>query len=302
MNNFFKYFQFNTVVRNGFIVLSLCVLMVNISLFLYKSLKSSEVIPHQVYNLNSAESFATKEVENTPDYSKPYSSFKKTNKTITYFTFDPNTATANQWDKLGLSPKQIQVILNYRSKGGKFYKKEDLRKIYSISEKDYNRLESYIIISTADDKPKKSFETSAYEKREVKSIARSISINTVDTSELKQLKGIGSVLAARIVKFRDALGGFHSVNQIQEVYGISEETFLSIKDKLIVSTAGIFKLKVNDAQIDLFSKHPYISKKQAQAIINYRQQHGAYANFEALAQNKALDQEFLRKIEPYLEF
>ncbi|HLS37651.1 MAG TPA: helix-hairpin-helix domain-containing protein, partial [Sphingobacterium bovisgrunnientis] len=197
----------------------------NITLFLYKSLKSSEVIPHQVYKLNSAESFATKEVENTPDYSKPYSGIKKTNKTITYFTFDPNTATANQWDKLGLSPKQIQVILNYRSKGGKFYKKEDLRKIYSISEKDYNRLESYITISTADDKPKKSFETSAYEKREVKSIARPISINTADTSELKQLKGIGSVLAARIVKFRDALGGFHSVNQIQEVYGISEETF-----------------------------------------------------------------------------
>lgn len=302
MNNFFKYFQFNTVERNGFIVLSLCVLLVNISLSLYKSLKSSEVIPHQVYDLNSAESFATKEVENTPDYSKPYSDFKKTNKTITYFTFDPNTATANQWHKLGLSPKQIQVILNYRSKGGKFYKKEDLRKIYSISEKDYNRLESYITISIADDKSKKSFETSAYEKREVKSIARSISINTADTSELKQLKGIGSVLAARIVKFRDALGGFHSVNQIQEVYGISEETFLNIKDKLIVSSAGISKLKVNDAHIEQFSKHPYISKKQAQAIINYRQQHGAYANFEALAQNKALDQEFLRKIEPYLEF
>jgi competence protein ComEA len=275
---------------------------VNITLFLYKSLKSSEVIPHQVYKLNSAESFATKEVENTPDYSKPYSGIKKTNKTITYFTFDPNTATANQWDKLGLSPKQIQVILNYRSKGGKFYKKEDLRKIYSISEKDYNRLESYITISTADDKPKKSFETSAYEKREVKSIARPISINTADTSELKQLKGIGSVLAARIVKFRDALGGFHSVNQIQEVYGISEETFLNIKDKLIVSSAGISKLKVNDAQVDQLSKRPYISKKQGQAIINYRQQHGAYANFEALTQNKALDQEFLRKIEPYLEF
>lgn len=274
----------------------------NITLFLYKSLKSSEVIPHQVYKLNSAESFATKEVENTPDYSKPYSGIKKTNKTITYFTFDPNTATANQWDKLGLSPKQIQVILNYRSKGGKFYKKEDLRKIYSISEKDYNRLESYITISTADDKPKKSFETSAYEKREVKSIARPISINTADTSELKQLKGIGSVLAARIVKFRDALGGFHSVNQIQEVYGISEETFLNIKDKLIVSSAGISKLKVNDAQVDQLSKRPYISKKQGQAIINYRQQHGAYANFEALTQNKALDQEFLRKIEPYLEF
>ena len=274
----------------------------NITLFLYKSLKSSEVIPHQVYKLNSAESFATKEVENTPDYSKPYSGIKKTNKTITYFTFDPNTATANQWDKLGLSPKQIQVILNYRSKGGKFYKKEDLRKIYSISEKDYNRLESYITISTADDKPKKSFETSAYEKREVKSIARPISINTADTSELKQLKGIGSVLAARIVKFRDALGGFHSVNQIQEVYGISEETFLNIKDKLIVSSAGISKLKVNDAQVDQLSKRPYISKNQGQAIINYRQQHGAYANFEALTQNKALDQEFLRKIEPYLEF
>lgn len=129
-----------------------------------------------------------------------------------------------------------------------------------------------------------------------------IEINTADTSESKKLKGIGSVLSARIVKFRDVLGGFHSIEQIKEIYGISEETYISIKDKLTLSYLKINKLNINQSTVDELAKHPYISKKQAQALVNYRNQHGAYSKMNNLTQNKALDKDFLCKIEPYLEF
>jgi len=107
MNNFFKYFHFNTVERNAFIVLAIAVLLVNLSLFFYKHFKSTEEIPHQLYNLSAPESVVTQETESIQDYSKPYSNSNKTEKAISYFTFDPNTITASDWERLGLSAKQI---------------------------------------------------------------------------------------------------------------------------------------------------------------------------------------------------
>lgn len=177
-----------------------------------------------------------------------------------------------------------------------------MKKIYSISLADHNRLEPYIDISAKEEKFTRSYEAKSETKTKnyIKSIT--IDLNKADTSELKRLRGIGSVLASRIVKFRDALGGFHDVDQVREVYGISQETFESIKSSLQTSSSDIKKIAINSLSMAELSKHPYISKKQAQAIINYRTQHGNYLDIYTLSQNKALDQDFLRKIEPYLEF
>nr|WP_262885575.1 helix-hairpin-helix domain-containing protein [Sphingobacterium composti Ten et al. 2007 non Yoo et al. 2007] len=221
---------------------------------------------------------------------------------MNYFTFDPNIISESEWEQLGLSSKQIKVIQNYTAKGGKFYKKEDLKKIYSISENDYRRLEPYIKISTKEDKfiddTESKHEAKPYKHKE----SSKINLNIADITALKELRGIGSVLANRIIKFRDALGGFHEVSQLREVYGISEDNYELIKHKIVISASQLKKLPINRFSATELSKHPYISKKQAQSIVNYRDHHGSYLDIYTLSQNKALDQDFLRKIEPYLEF
>lgn len=226
----------------------------------------------------------------------------KTDKAITYFNFDPNTIDEVSWSKLGFSEKQIRVIMNYRAKGGKFYRKEDLSKIYSISTADFARIAPYIRIAV----PSKEGGTSLTTTRttnttDVKKAV--IDINLSDTSAWQKLYGIGPVLSKRIVKYRDALGGFHSVEQLKEVYGLPVETFENIKSNLRLEPSfRITKININHCTEEELNKHPYINKKQAKTILNYRNQHGKYDNLESLYKIKSLDSVFLRKIGNYLDY
>lgn len=114
--------------------------------------------------------------------------------------------------------------------------------------------------------------------------------------------GIGPAFAKRIVKYRDALGGFYSIDQLTEVYGLPPETFEIIKPKLVLQMTSLTKININLLNANELSKHPYISRKQAQTIVNYRSQHGVFKNLESLSEIQSLDKEFLRKIGKYLEY
>lgn len=222
------------------------------------------------------------------------------------FYFDPNNLPVASWKKLGLSDRQIQVIKNYESKGGKFYKKEDVKKLYSISDEFYQRIEPYIQMSSANVGGPREYaedvvrtdEAVRFKRREIPII----DINQADTSSWRQLRGIGPVFAERIVRFRDGLGGFHRVDQLQEVYGLSDELYQQILPFLTVGDYGINKIKINTVDKDQLQKHPYISPRQAAIIIKYRHQHGSYPSLEEMRKIIVLDDDFLRKIEPYLDF
>ncbi len=226
---------------------------------------------------------------------------QKTAKPV-FFKFDPNDLPERDWKKMGFSDKQIAVIKNYEAKGGKFYKKEDVAKMYSISKQEYEQIEPYIVIE------KKDRNTSIVPNHIVGEIVdrkistlETIDINVADTSALKTLKGIGSILANRVIRYRDALGGFHAVSQIGEVYGISPEVFEDIQSHLVIGDRSIKKLNLNTSTKEQLSKHPYVSYKQASLIVNYRTQHGLFANLEDLQNISVLDLDFFRKIEPYIE-
>lgn len=216
------------------------------------------------------------------------------------FYFDPNHLSVSSWKRLGLSDRQIQVIKNYESKGGKFYTKEDVKKLYSISDEFYRRIEPYIQISNP--RLEQSVEGSETRQPEGRKEIVKIDINSADTADWKQLRGIGPVFANRIVRFRDALGGFHRVEQLQEVYGLSEELYAQIVPFLTLEAHSFHKIKINTADKNQLQKHPYISAKQADIIVKYRHQHGPYSSLEEMQKIIVLDDDFLRKIEPYLDF
>lgn len=199
------------------------------------------------------------------------------------FNFNPNHLPDEQWQKLGLNARQIATIDNYQAKGGKFSKKSDLQKMYSITADDYRRLEPYIQLPA--DMP-----------------VAIIDINHADSAALVVLKGIGPAYAMRIIRYRDKLGGFYKKEQLKEVFGIDEEHYLLIKAQLKLNSAAIHKLNINKATFDDLRRYPYLSYKQVNAIIQYRNEHGDYDNFNDLKDVAILDDVTLNKVKAYWVF
>jgi competence protein ComEA len=215
---------------------------------------------------------------------------------VTLFKFDPNTLDAKGWKKLGLRTRMIRTIQNYVSKGGRFRKPADLQKIYGFSKEDYERLESYIRIPVIEE-PKFEY----VKGKKAKAAPLEIDINTADTTAWIALPGIGSKLANRIVHFREKLGGFYTVEQVGETYGLPDSTFQLIKPRLICAPGAIQQININTADVNSLKQHPYIKWPVANAIVQYRQQHGDYRSVEDLQQIAIMTPELYQKIAGYLK-
>jgi competence ComEA-like helix-hairpin-helix protein len=202
------------------------------------------------------------------------------------FYFDPNTIGVSEWQKLGLSQKQAEGIEKYKSKGGWFRKADDLNRLYSLTDEDKVRLIPYVRITGVPKAGSKGFYT--------------VEINTADSAAFEALWGIGPVLSARIVKYRESLGGFTNVDQVGEVKGVRDSVFIEIKPHLTVNAALVHKLNINDADYETLQKHPYIHAKIAHAIIGYRDNQGKFERLDQLKQFKAVTDQVYGKLAPYL--
>lgn len=215
------------------------------------------------------------------------------------FQFDPNTTSLAEWQRLGLNEKTSKTILKYVSKGGKFYKPEDLQKIWGMPEGFYERVKDYVAITSVQrNHSRYNYEKATFEREERK--LPLIRINEADTSAFISLPGIGSKLSARIVAFREKLGGFYSVEQIGETYGLPDSTFQKIKGRLQVDANGVRKINVNTATKDELKVHPYIRWNLANAIVEYRNQHGTFKALEELKNIVLVDEASFTKIVHYL--
>ncbi len=226
-----------------------------------------------------------------------------------FFPFNPNTQSPEKWKELGLSPKQISTITHYQEKGGKFFKKEDLKKIYGISESLYLQLEPYIQLP---EKPRQAnFESkwnlhksdSLHNKQEqVQKLEtpHQVELNSADTAELKAIKGIGSAFAKRILNYREKLGGFLSFKQLYEVWGVDTETISKIIPQLTLNTAMVRKISINHCNVSDLKKHPYLNYNIANNIVLYRDRHGDFTKLQDIRLAVLVNEELFRKIAPYL--
>jgi competence ComEA-like helix-hairpin-helix protein len=220
------------------------------------------------------------------------------------FYFDPNTLSTEGWQRLGLRDKTIHTIQNYLSKGGRFKKPEDLQKIYGLFPDEYERIAPYIKIEvSAENTDKAIINNPVMDNQQVKTYTSRysvIDINTADTTAFIALSGIGSKLAARIVNFREKLGGFYSVNQVGETFGLSDSTFQKIKQYLKLDDPSVKKININTATVDELKAHPYIKWNLANPIIAYRNQHGSFAKLEDLKKIMVVNEDIYNKMLPYL--
>ncbi len=220
------------------------------------------------------------------------------------FYFDPNVLPASGWKKLGLRDKTIATIQNFTAKGGKFRKPEDLQRIYGLFPDEYERIAPFINIEAQEKNEYKQFTAkdpaSFQPAKTFTGRYAIIDINSADTSAFIMLPGIGSKLASRIVNFRDKLGGFLSINQVAETFGLPDSTFQKIKQYLKLENIQIRKININTATLDELKLHPYIRYGLAKPIIAYRELHGSFAKLEELKNIMVITDEIYRKIHVYL--
>lgn len=219
------------------------------------------------------------------------------------FEFDPNTLSAQGWKKLGLRARTIHTIQNYLSKGGRFMNPQDLKKIYGLHFDEYQKLLPFVIIKNqghSQPDSTRGYSKKIYSYNQPKKYAQTvIEINSADTIAWISLPGIGAKLAHRIIHFRDKLGGFYEVDQVGETYGVLDSTFQKIQPWLTCNQL-VKKININTAQAGDLSRHPYIRWNIANAIVNYRSQHGNFKSSEMLLEIQIITAELYKKICPYL--
>lgn len=220
------------------------------------------------------------------------------NTAIVLFDFDPNLITAQKWKQLGLDSRTIHSITNYLSKGGRFRKKEDLKKIYTLKERDFLRLEPFIVIEETVELKK---EVGGFKEKyaDAKKQLPIVELNNASMEELMSLPMIGEKRAIQIIKYRDLLGGFVKKEQLKEVYSIPDSIYQLVVPGVSVNTKLIRPININADSISSL-KHLYIRQPIAKLIVNYRLQHGDYHSVEELRKLPLMSDSLFKKIEHYL--
>ena len=271
---------------NGMVVVIILIALTLAAPYVYQMFRKDNIINFNEFD--KAVTLLNKAKKVSPGNNSFTSDARPAN--VVLSAFDPNNLTDTGWWKLGLSDRQIKVIKNYEAKGGRFYTKADVKKIYSITDADYQRLEPYINIPAI------------YQHTEKAAPGEIIEINSADSAKLIRIRGIGPVFAMRVIRYRERVGGFYNKEQLKDMFGVDEAKYTEIEHGISVNGKNITKTNVNTATFDQLKHLPYLSFKQMNAILAYHAQHGDYESIADLKNIAILDDGILRKIEPYLLF
>jgi competence protein ComEA len=209
------------------------------------------------------------------------------------FPFDPNTLDSTGFRRLGLTERTTRQLLHWRRKGKLFYKKEDLKPLYTLTEAEYKRLEPYIRIAEGPSDLSR-------EKSDRKRASRAtVELNTADSATLVQLRGIGPALARRIIRRREALGGFIDHEQLREIHRFPDSTMQLLREQLSIHLRHLVRIHINQVSAEELARHPYVGKELADAIVRLRDELLRFDSVGQLRQLPLMNGENYRKIAPY---
>lgn len=297
-----KYFTFSRREYKASLALLFMTLAVwffsDFKMYFFPEKMDTAYLIHKAAELDSMQDIGEERNPSTPlrtrnDAEEKYSE-REHEDTRELFSFNPNDASDESLASLGFSDRQIKTIKNYIVKIGEIKSKTEFRKIYGISEKQYKELEPYIML------PETNPVTEGKARERKNKTIFSLELNTADSIELDMLPGIGMGYARRIIKYRSLLGGYIDISQLLEVYGFRQTLLDSIKPYITIDVTKVIKLNINKASIDELKAHPYIRYKFANAIVNYRQQHGNYGSLEQLKNVILITEEQYTRMKNYL--
>ena len=313
-----RYFGFSRRETSGFLILLLLLLG---WLFVPRLLRPA--LPHynpaaDQHQLNQlATALAARRRPEAAHYARrPYPSRFPAVPQVALSPFDPNTLTAHDWEARGLRHFLAERLVHFRDVIGGFKAKEQIRRTYGLPDSVYQRLAPYMQLpetlparTYAHQAPKfgskfpdrAPYPASKFPRKPTHLAA--FDLNTADTTQLMQIRGIGRGLSARVVEYRARLGGFVQAGQLAEIYSLRDAPDLvdSLRKYTFVQAGyAPAPIEVNTAPFELLQAHPYVGKRLARVLVAYRQQHGPFRQAADLRQIRILDEVTYEKLLPYL--
>ena len=231
--------------------------------------------------------------------------WEREHREVETFPFDPNTADSLTLLRLGFHPWQAKAMRKYRERGGRWKSAEDFRRLYGLTETNYQRLKPYIRIVPTDYELRRIAHQAHYDSVKAQRNypqklpkGATVDMNTADTTLLKQIPGIGSYYAQKICRYREALGGFVALEQINEISDLPAD----IHDWLTFSPQPIKRILLNKATFKELVRHPYLNYEQVKEIVNLRQQNGALRSWQDLRLSKHFTAADFERLAPYFQF
>lgn len=220
--------------------------------------------------------------------------------------FDPNTVSFTALIQMGFPDWLSTRLINYRKAGARFNEPKDLLKLYNFPDSLYVSVAEYVKIEPLE-LPKAHVKKTSSKKKVkdlyVETALPIFDLNTADTAVFQTIKGIGTKLSRRIVEYRASLGGFVKKEQLYQVYGLDSIVVEKLLEKsLIVDNFIPSKIDINTSSKEQLAAHPYISWNQAKLIIAYRNQHGDFKSKQELLRVYAINDNWIKKVAPYLTF
>lgn len=308
------YFYFTRTERNGILVLLLLIVLILVYPFLHDRFSTSVVYDYSLFEKNVEQHLFLlneyRQAQLEMEKQKKNQAIQDEQITLSLTSFNPNELTREEFSAMKLPDRIINNIINYRDAGGEFRYREDLKRIYTITEDLYGQMAAYIDLpSKADRKPvinrvfsdTISIHDSLKSKRYTPAWADLvIDINTADTIQWQQIRGIGPVFSRRITSYRELLGGFYSTEQLREVYGMDSVRFDQILSHITTDSINLRKININTADFVTLVRHPYLNRNQVNSILRMRERHGLYQSIDEIKKSELIDEENFLKIAPYL--
>lgn len=219
--------------------------------------------------------------------------------------FNPNTADSSLLISVGLKPWQVKNLMAYRRAGGRWKDADDFKRLYGLTEAEFQRLRPYIQIPpvvketyfTEEDRKRQD---SIYNLRPRKFESLNVlNLNTVDTLTLQRIPGIGVGYSRAIISYRERLGGFVSTAQLKEIEGLPER----IQEWFTIdSLPQIRTLSLNKSDFKTLVRHPYLSYEQVKVIMTHIRKYGPLRSWRELQLYPEFTPQDIQRLTPYFVF
>ncbi len=218
------------------------------------------------------------------------------------YPFNPNFITDFKGQKLGMSVSEIDRLLAFRKTNKYVNTPEDFQKVTKISDSLLNTMVPYFKFPDwVTNKKEFKSKYKSFENKKEKIVI--LDINQATKEDLIKVYGIGPALSDRILKLKDLLGGFVSMEQMNDVWGLSPEVIENLNKNFKVSVLPkVNKVDINNASIKELMLFPYFKYALAKAIVTYRSMNGDFKNNADLTKINGFPNEKLNVISLYLYF
>ena len=216
--------------------------------------------------------------------------------------FNPNTADSVTLLEQGLKPWQVGNLLKYRRAGGSFRKRDDMRRLYGLSDEQFRAMASYIDLPDTLKTVRDTLARDTFPRYVSHKIDTVLELNTADTAELQLLRGIGRWTAVQIVRYRQQLGGYYSADQLYEIPDIDAQMLDTVLPRFTVDTTLIRRIAVNRCSVSSLSRHPYLRFEQAKAVYEHRRRYVRLSGIDDLRSLPQLSPSDIARLSHYLTF